>query len=337
MKKYLTMCISALLIITSIFFVPTEHSDVKFGKGNGKSASITTVKELGDVFDFVTQLKFSAREETNSGIKTLSYSKISNNENNTADTKNQYTSVTLHNISQSSIMYYNTHVSIDRKLSIYMTQYEAYYKSSGKLSSADLYGLEVDKPNKLSYIDFDVEIFIDITGVMLKFNKFDILGNDIDFKFSDAVFGKWFKFCADDDITGDIGAVDLMNKEILTNIGRYFEEKKAYDFNTKGNVYSLKEGMLSDALECVLGISVPQKFKGEFTVDLSNAKSPSLILVLDCSLKEGSQSASAYAYEKINFENINNTVLKGFKDNLEIEIVEDPDEFANEYFMEMEG
>lgn len=352
-KKFFTMGISVLLIITSVIFAPSERSDVNAGKGKGKDTKITTVEELSDVFEFMANTDFSEDESSGKNALTnLSYSS-DDSDDEEEESKNKHTSVTLHSESVSTSKYslvpsskssYHSRsysIDIDRNLSVYMTTEAAYYKSKGNLNYSYKY-YDADEKKNVSeayFISFDIEMLFDKTGMLMKFNKWDMSG-DTDFSFKDEVFGKWIRF-GDEEFAEGFLDIDLTNRSVLSKIGYITSQTDEDLFVGRGNSYSVKDDFLEEVLEEIFDVGLDKESlrTGGFTVDFSSSKKPSLFMWLDYAYQDydeniGKQNSSAYAYEKIRFENIDNTVIKPLDEDIEIEVITDPDIFEDKYVVE---
>jgi len=339
MNKYYTMVISFVLIIASIFFAPIEKNDLKAGRGNGKSAKVEDVTDLIDVLDFIAT-GGSSKDEVNERKAFLDFSKNesddSEDEQETKKTKkNKYSSVTLHNESVLSTKYTSgdftskdqTTMDLHRNLTIYMTKNKAYYKSSGSISSFKAYHVDDDYVTESAYIFFDIEIYFDKSDMFLKINEWDFTG-DAGFRFSDRLLGRWIEF-ADDMDAEELLAIDLTNRQRLNSIKEYFSEYKDDQFVNRGNVYSIDDENLVDVLSYIFGAGITEDYlkNGDFTVDLSNSKTPTISLWINCNQTVNSAHLESYANDTIRFENIDNTVIDSLDNDINVLEIDDLDEF----------
>ena len=295
MKKNISLIICAVLIFLSVVVGFIDNEQVVVGAGNGKNAKITTSNQVIDLLSFISDNDYSSNTAHNSSSG-LSLSLLSQN---TGEEKEEYTSVTFGNSSNTYMSYEtgysNVRYSLERQLTVYMTKTNAYYESKGFLRQTIT---SENDTQRISY-RFDANAYFDAEHVLFRFNELQVSG--VSFAETELIVGKWIDFSSEGDGLLD---VNMANYEILRRIKDYIDEKLDTNFTKKGNVYKLNDGM-GDALS-IFGINVDvddeEYINFDFVINLSQKTRPTMDLIL--------KSQPITSMENLVFYNINNTVVR---------------------------
>ena len=314
--KYLTVIISAVLILATLFLLPASIPTSLAGAGNGSDRQVEKLSELSRVFDLLNGEDSDTASEKTDLLSLKDISSLSSNSSSKKSSKS-CKSVTMHNESFAKSDYYRSTSSIqsrgsstlNRSLWLYMTEDEAYYHSVGSIVSFSSVTDYSTPGKKISTrAEFDVEIYIEDRDMYIKFNEFWMVGNNIVRLESDAK-GRWIDASEVKSLSGFMG-MDLTNRALLSRIGRYIDENKDDSFSKSGDLYVLSDEYLDECMYSILGVNLPDnKWNGGFSVDLNDKKAPSLLIECDYSDHESSDSSSFFTRDNIRFENIDNTVI----------------------------
>lgn len=325
MKKYISLIVCSVLLAIAVIAGTPKNSDVIYGRGNGQDYKVNTIEQFAEVLDFFKdyQLVSSNEKSAKSGISGFD----SSADEDSTESKKDYTSATFYNKSRGAINYSYSYSGMSssskttfmRELTIYFTQTAVYYKSVGTVMSKSSYSSGDESESVSSIMDFDIDIYMTAEHCYIKFNKFNMSvsgSDDEDGNFvTTDMLDKWFD-------AGEIAEyfleINESNYEILSSINDYFEENKFSNFKQSNSVYTLKDDAIKSFFSFILGTSVPDKVKGTFKVNLSTKARPTVTLISSYgdSQENGdvSASGSSYSEDNIAFSNINNTIIQ-FKAN----------------------
>lgn len=344
MKKFITPIVCLALIICSLAINLSPTSDVKLGKGSGTNAKIANTTEFSDLLYFISNHNYNVDDKelfansisplsTNTFADQTTEQKDENKPTNLYESVTMYDKTTLKSYSKvhrningnSSTTETNTKLS--RSMTLYMTKDSAYYSSLGTLSTIVKYGDYYNSSNAESEkyrVEFDIEMYLTKSKVLVKFNKFDIIGNQEDMSTPfDSVFNKWILF--DEEFAAqDIMGVDVMNREVLSRLNDYLIENKKTSFINEGSLYTVKNDFAIEALSFIVGTSLPKETNCGLKIDLSKPTNPTTIFNFDYTYSDSdsisndftgyyesySVNSSATSYEELRFTNINNTVCE---------------------------
>ena len=344
--KYVSIFICVVLIIVSICLIPgSTSSDVTAGMGNGVNKELNHPEDIQALLSYISNENSETMDNNSTyGVSVLGYedSEKSNDDNaKSKSTKKQiYRSVTIHENAyitsssnssayvESGTYYSSANSTMNRQLSIYMTEKSSYYHSIGQISSSSSYdapAFENDKDKQSSaYASFDLEIFFDSKSgdVFIKFNKWNMVSTSQTVIISNEILGRWVKF--DGNAFDALDLLDSMNRSSLSLIGNIITMAIDDDmFNENKNSYSISKKDFKEILE------TDDLKTGEFIVDMSNAERPIVKMTASVSTSNkddnNSSKYSANAYTKLEyvFENINNTIVEMDKNADILEIDED--------------
>ncbi len=334
MKKFTAQIICAILIVFSIALILPQSLMVKVGRGNKADAKIENIEEFSELLNFVSG---SRDVDTNVSAKSSEISLFADEKEEILNNQksNKYQSVTIYDTMSalsSSEYYYSTDdetirqkatSNIERYLTIFLTENSSYYSSIGKMIYYN-YENSSKKDNKeVDYaICFDIEVYFDENRVLCKFNRMDFAqkSSSIEEKeqtddFNKDWLGKWIEFDSNEEID-DLTGVDVLNRQKLSRIGKYFRENENSNFLKEGALYTIKKEFALEMFSYILSSSLPEEGKYNFSVDFSNEIKPSTIFQYEYSdfyennnsrYKEN-QKISGKSIENISFTNINNTI-----------------------------
>ncbi|MBQ3234985.1 MAG: hypothetical protein IJA97_02375 [Clostridia bacterium] len=169
MKKRAVATLVCLIMIAVACFMALDFDKVKAGKGVGKSASIETLDEVGELLAYVdapSQNFESATIELNIVSSMLSRATL----------RNTYGSGHGGGLNEEEYPQYSESTVKDGKLTLCYTKNSKYYHFLGKLDEVT---------------ELDIEIYIDLKGTFIRFNS---LSGDMSSSFGEigeALFNKW--------------------------------------------------------------------------------------------------------------------------------------------------
>lgn len=323
--KYRTMIISvSLIVIALLLSVVRSDNGVKFGRGNGKNAKISTTQELESLFDFLSgsQKKHSELKGAQKGFSLSMDSMVPAVD--TADDpsdqyesdKTLYTGVTAHENSYINATYHMAQSGImkmemNRRLSVYMTEDASYYRSAGNLLCKVSAPSTISEKKTFYYIDFDIEFYTDASTTLFRFNQWDIVG-DMGFKFSENIFHQWISF--PEATANELSGMDLLNRDAFWNLRAMITFANSnHLFEQNGETYTVKPDSANECLRQGFGVDVSDDTRCDFSLDLSDSENP----ILEFSYHT-SGLASVYADLQYSFENINNTRTPELKKGIKI-------------------
>lgn len=327
MKKYISLIVCTVLLITALVMGSPADTGVSYGRGKGNDAKVTSVGQFVDVLEFFNNYEMASEQAQaeNSGYASLPVQKT------------QYTSATFYNKSRTTEEYhrynggssYTMNSSMDRELTIALTKTSAYYKSVGLVMSNRSVS-DGDGSESATYIfDFDMDIYVTAGKCYIKLSKFDMMavedGEEQEISpFKSNICGKWVDA---GEMAEYLLAINEENYAFLGRMGEYFDSYKAENFNISNGVYTIKENKLKEAFAIIFGATMPEEMKGDFVLNLSNSVRPTVKLTQSYKYSEDDYSLSQTAYSENNiaFFNINNTVVEFTAQN-----IYDVEEFINE-------
>ena len=310
--KYLSMCLCIVLLITSLIFSPIDNA-VKMGEGDGENKELSNVNEVVDFLMFMggdESYSDLCLDDMNIARITLSTESMpfAAEGMDEADTEpafkrdvTTYRSGTIHQYTYQTQTYsvykegegrkYYS-VTFDRNLSLYITDDASYYHSKGSYSRTN------DDENM--YFSFDMEFYFSDENVFVKFNEFDYMGDskDIGFELLDEGYGVWLDFTDE-----RWAALDVTNREDLSEIGQELSDTDEEDFDINGNIYTIEE--------------FDDDSSSKFEINLNDAERPSISFVSSDNSSSESYTNNSKIVFDFYFENIDNTVVE-FDEDIDV-------------------
>lgn len=180
MKKYVSAIISVVMLIAStVFSVITPQTGIKAGAGRGTSSQVATLEEIYSVMDYLSRDLFAGMDgndeekvETAHTSGTMTETMTLKNEVYKEESKKVYP------YPEDNPNYYRytdqttiTTTTLNRTLTIYMTENANYYVSKGTMKTEE--EIEYHSSDMVqSFMDFDMEIYIARDICLMKFNRF---------------------------------------------------------------------------------------------------------------------------------------------------------------------
>lgn len=312
MKKYISWIVCAFLLISAFFLSRTSVSIA--GEGDGVNQEVKTVEEVGSILK-----SFCGEDDTEITTKKSMGSalELAN------ATEDEYTSATLHFNTVSRVSGY-TYMKLQKQMTCYFTQDEAYYVSKGEITTEN-YGLL-----------FDADVYFTGEESFVKFKQFTARINNSNREsesqeapsLPQGVLHKWIRM---DEYSASLIDVNETNYEVMAMLGGYILASETDVFKKNGDVYSLKNTETKNLCAELASISGANfgsdAFKqSSFTVDLASKTSPYISLMYDASEKftyptsQGStKTYTINMFEQLTcrLSNINNTVVN-FPSDVEI-------------------
>lgn len=330
-KKIVCLSICVVLIIIACI-VGVDYNSIGLKSGSGRNARMSSLEDMSEML--------SSFSEPLSGFGYSKKSATLNAKDGEASTA-KYTSVTIHEQTSSYASVVNGELyataTIQRSMDIGITSRGTYYHIVATLST-DSQVREYNEETKedelkkhYSDLDLDMEIYMSEDRFLLRFNRFSSATDGKNLMGIERVLGQWADFSDDSDVgkavVSSLGSVNNKNFRIFGIMGDYIGRRDEDIFGKRGNVYSLKNEpskAFASALMNVVGSgTLDEDFNCVFDVDLSDAASPLVTLMLDSDYSDRievpdesgrgttKRDVSARIYEKDVFEftNINNTVI----------------------------
>ncbi len=315
MKKYV-MPIVAIVLIVAALVLPSDSLTpvVSAGAGNGQNAEITSLKELGEVIDFIAGIDSDSETsmlDDGSTVLTSSFDSDDEDEDEDESKKNPHSSVTMIEDTVIVINNKSEKSKIKRSLTMYITQDATYYISKGSSSDEDT-----------TTAMFDLEMYVSEDVTLVKFEKYSLTysnssGEKKNENISTEYVGKWLKIPAEGSAM-IFSMIDEINRDTLGNIGDLIKQGKDAGFKEKNDVYSLEQSNLEEDDTLI-------------TIDLSDNETPSIEWLIDAEYTTVDYETFSYdMIDTITFCNIDNTVIEINDDNV-IEF-DDLEEFTDECF-----
>ncbi len=321
-KNCVVLAIVVVLIVVTAVFMAKPNENYA-GAGKGTNAKITSMDEFAD---FMHDL--SSDLHPRGTYSASAYAA----ENGEEEREKKYTSYTVRERTRSTASYsdssssdsYKIKMSLQRDLTIYVTENATFYDSWGILSSRSK--LKSDT-NRVDF-QFHVLIYTDAENVFMNFKRYNISASsssegetDEDEKTTpinfDCVLNRWINFSDDSQsgagiVASEMTSINNENLEIFALIGNYTEHYKD-DFIQSGKTYEMSEATFksfASGLLSIAGVSSSfgedEDFSGSFELDLGSPTRPEITLTYKYEYKQ----AEAAEVDEFAFENINNTVIK---------------------------
>lgn len=312
MKKYVLAATALILIIVS-FALPSEilRPSVSVGLGGGVNMEITTLEDLTDVLQYVSDRKDAGSALSADSHNTLALQTVSetSEEPEEPETEEGYTSITWQedtsmvsrtyhrrydlsnfgNIVTETVGY--TEVHLTRRLICYMTGEASYYISRGEMTMEYKNYKDADQ-NTEEFVSFDMQIYISGEKVLFKFKEFTTSGLSVNKK---AMGDRWVELPSDM-AESLFQSMDSLNRDYLSMMGDYLRDKQ---FNRDGERYFCTDGLYEDE-------------DTKLTVDLRTPDSP----CLELSINGSADAGNMLLYDTICFSNIDNTVIDANMENV---------------------
>lgn len=309
MKKRIGIAQFAALAFAFVFLIAGaavgKREDVHVGAGNGTAESVA---EIGDLSDLLACIADADRRMV--PVAAVSGSK-------------QYTSMTMHESTTTSIDLdfsnrlgkSHSKVSMQRELSMYVSEDAVYYKADAKIYSySKAEPLEEDMIESNVYTGFGIDIYLSAERVLLRFDSYAQVRDGEALTGMERVLGRWVDLSgneargaaaekllamtrhatlAESEVSGsesDEAAQMLMegllsitsyNFDVLSVFGKYIEDRDC--FQQEGDLYTLqKESFLAMTAELLSangtdGSYLSEDCDGGMSVDLSSPKAPSIL------------------------------------------------------------
>jgi len=206
-----------------------------------------------------------------------------------------------------------------RKIQMAVTEYELY-------GSSEIISLYNVASSSLS-MDISSEIYISLADNVCYINihKFNILKEGCSTSAPTDVIDKWFAFDADvlSRVNGNTtDSAEILIYYVLTAysgsafarvMSVYGSLYNSEQFAVYGTEYILKDNYLADYASALSGVSIPSgvSVNGKFSVNLNSVDAPVTTANYNCLYTGSSESLNLYENDKLVFENINNTVIRG--------------------------
>ncbi len=309
MKKYISIIICAVLLAFAFISNTQTESEIISGRGNGVDSKVTTAEEFVDVLNYFNHYKMLSAEEG----KVENSNNLYASELNTKANSLKYTSATFYNKSRISMEYVTDgsdysekqKTNMTRELTINFTETAALYHSVGTIMQSSKMQHGEEKIDSSMYFDFDMEIYMTTKVCYIKFNKFNIFGDDSAPDIKNNMLNKWYNAGS---LEEDLLDINQANIAILGSIGDYFEEYQFSKFDQKNKTYVLEKNYFQEVFSSIIGVSVPKDIKGEFIVNLSEETQPKIKLLYSYN-DNGTAWVNAYEENNIIISYINNTII----------------------------
>lgn len=282
--KFLSFLLCLALLVVAIMYTPRLASgDVVAGAGSGKNEVIHAPSDMCALLDFICGDNENSLDAT--GIP----SAISLSTNGQRSAATEYDSVTIHEVSYTSVVSEDAAYSLNREMDMYICSTASYYHSVGVVSQSG--------ENTAMLLTFDMEVFIDYNTQKgyYKFNRWEQYGEGA-MQFSADILGKWLYVTTGMNMS-HFSSIDLANREGFETIGNALDRAdRSGKLEHKKSKYSLP----SEEVQNVLGVN------GRLELDLRNADEPTLTL----SVNDQAGTTSVFTETVYRFANINNTVVR---------------------------
>jgi len=260
-----------LVIIAFIGLFNTNSFVVRVGAGTGKGEKITTLEEFNAVLDFIS----------------------SKNQTSLASDINHLSNITDYpsSIQPSSLKSYNSVTCVEdgvvekdgyklkRVLKMYFTQIATYYESSGTLQY-----ISSSNPDDNYYYSFNVEIYIDLTVALIKFNQNSFMGETIKTEY----VNKWLEIPYEEAFDA-IEYIDNLNRDALSYLNGYLHKKIEDGYKLNGKKFS-------EITSSITG------YDTEVNVSFSDPQNPNVEIL--------GSFEDMNVFSSMTFSNIDNTVIK---------------------------
>lgn len=350
-RKYLNRIISlvvcTVLLIVSLILL-YEKNAYSIGKGNGKSATVSTMEELNDVLKSVSYLS-----ENNGFPEGGADGLIKHNSVTVTETTDFRSVMYKEESAKSKTAHARATVSLQRMLVMCYTESEVVYRSAGKIimaeeiyDSTSLGTTSIStKIENNSAINFAVDVYINTEKVLIKIGQWDYdyyykserQYNDINetetkteaddetYQLIKELTGKWIDCTPVPEFAETLLSLNTENVNVLNTISSIINAHVTHAneglFKKNNEKYELSQDYLPMlAQQLTEELSTVINVKGSLIADLSDKNMPTIFETLKCiggESKENDEtgeksknSISIYIDDKLAFSNIGNTVVK---------------------------
>ena len=362
MKKHVSLILSLVLLIVTIFIPEAAANDIKFGKGKGDNATISSLEDAENVIGSAIYL-LSSTEKGQQGYDSLSLSFERDcriNFSMSGAGKSSSSTMSLKN----SNTYY---ISKNGDMYITCTGILSNSSSSSDHSSSNQEDTDFSAS---SFMDFDAEMYISIENeeAYIKISRLEMVANGtiIPTQIKTLITNKWIDLDATDGLGLDslVSTMTSSNLKYMALLDEYISAGLEGDgFNKNGSKYemssSLFEDFVVDCMKLVVG-STPFEIEtsGEFELDLSKSKAPKIDIEVKYDFPTSYENrvpnysngnyfnptyetqtyniSSTGSYERLSYQfyNIDNTVVEFDVDKKDIYGLEDLEDLAKELGLE---
>ena len=333
MKKVVLAGISVVLLIACLIMCGVGNG-VRVGAGFGFGDSIEEPEDLVKLIGFVTGGKtrnLSASSSSGDMFQNLA----SFDDFDDEDDDEKYTSATIEiesSLSSSSrreiqtsdmsttINTYSTELT--RKMQVYITEDGTFYRSKGRVRSAN--------NDRVSISLFDVDIYkTDDGDVYFYFRELSLADYTESIQIKNEYKNKWIEL--PEEVASMLSGVDSQNMSSLSTIGDYISVLiDTGEFDNTDSIRIDENDITSISEKHGLSFFGLGDSKVDFRVDLSTADAPSVYLGVYASGESPSDNSSK-STDMITFLNINNTVVSFDKSDIDVKASEIDD--ADDIFL----
>ncbi len=348
------VCLSLSFILLAATFVLFPWNDAPAGMGSGKNAELTTMEDLSILLqDFSSELTSFDESRYTGSANSLSLLGEEQEGQDRETRKKVHTSVTVEEISSANLdMEITNSVSVspdspykdmisssstsrqmglnfERALKVYITPDAVLYDSDVVLSASTTVNSQTSRMN----ISARILIYVGKTGVMIRFERFEMIEDRKGGGNFDAILGKWIDFSS---LAAEGMRIDSLMKElngnnfdVLAHFGNTIENQLDDGFLQTGSNYRMKEELFGDFCTTLLkkqGVEndfFEAPYEGGFSVDFYDRSAPRITLTLKNEAKNYSEDTNPYKgvemrnranvfyveCDELNFKYIDNTVI----------------------------
>lgn len=298
----------ALTLIVTAGVLKQEKAGYRAGRGDGVNEKVVRLEELSSLLSDCFSV--GAGREVNLA----------------AVSENQYSSVTMSEVSSVSMLYEmhqngtqarNENIALDmqREMTAYLTQNEVLYDSQVTVSSAESQGEPMD------YV-FHIIIYMGPDTAMIRFDELIVAQEKVIASPIEKVRGKWIGGSSADsnNIFDAMTSINQTNFQILNLIGDFLRTNDSSAFIQNGNSYTMTDEAYKEFVNgmiAMLGVGtseILQKTEGTFEANFSDAETPRVSITIGNNAEESSQygryAVNLSETEEFIFSNINNTVIE---------------------------
>ena len=362
MKKYTSLILALVLLIVTIFIPEPVANDVKFGKGKGDNATISTLEDTEEVIGSAIYL-LSRTEAGKQGYDSLSLSFERDCRLNFGVSGNGNSSNTSMSIKNSNTYY------INKDGDMYITS-TAIISSSASSSNSYSSSDEDGSSSTSTFMDFDAEMYVSLEDneAYMRITRLEMVmnGTTLPAQIKTLMTNKWIDLEAFgefglDSLTSTMTEANLKYLALLDEYVSTGLEKESFKKN--GSKYemssSLFEDFMADCLKILVG-STPFEIEtsGDFKLDLSKPKAPKIEIevkydfpstheVREPNYDSGNYFSPSYttttynisstgSYERLSYQfyNIDNTIVEFDVDSKDIYDFEDLEDLAKDLGLE---